>query len=388
ASRAKSMFLANMSHELRTPLNGIMGMTNLALRRTTDPTLANQLGKNLQSARQLLGIIDDVLDIARIEADTLTLEEAPFSLRGVLGETLGGFEAEARRKGLALAQHVPSDLPDAVIGDAQRLGQTLRNLVDNAIKFSERGTVSIRAGLAEEDGYSLLLRIEVSDQGIGVEPEQQARLFQPFVQADGSITRKFGGTGLGLIMVKRLARLMGGDAGMHSEPGTGSTFWLTARLKRTERPDEPLAPAAAPPAADIPDDLDPLAALQQHFGGLHVLVVDQDPINRDFACFALEDAGMSHDLADSADAALKLARARPCGLVLLALDLGTEDGVDIARALRGLPGMANVPILAMSSGPAANEQARCQRARLAGPVAKPVTPDALGRHILACLRRR
>ena len=388
ASRAKSMFLANMSHELRTPLNGIMGMTNLALRRSADPALANLLGKNLQSATQLLGIIDDVLDIARIEADTLTLQEAPFSLRGVLGESLSGHEAEARRKGLTLEHLLPPGLPDALMGDARRLGQIVRNLVDNAIKFSERGTVSIRAGLAEEDGYSLLLRIEVSDQGIGVEPEQQARLFQPFVQADGSITRKFGGTGLGLIMVKRLARLMGGDAGMHSEPGTGSTFWLTARLKRTERADEPLAPAAAPPAGDIPDDLDPLAALQQHFGGLHVLVVDQDPINRDFACFALEDAGMSHDLADSADAALKLARARPCGLVLLALDLGTEDGVGIAQALRRLPGMAEVPILAMSSGPAANEQLRCHDAGLAGPVAKPVTPDTLGRHILHCLRRR
>jgi CheY-like chemotaxis protein len=177
---------------------------------------------------------------------------------------------------------------------------------------------------------------------------------------------------------------MGGDAGMHSEPGNGSTFWLTARLKRTDRTDEPLAPA------DIPDDDDddPLAQLQQHFGGLHVLVVDQDPVNRDFACFALEDAGMSHDLAGSADEALTLARARPCGLVLLALDLGTEDGVGIAQALRRLPGMADVPILAMSSGPAANEQLRCHDAGLAGPVAKPVTPDTLGPHILRCLRRR
>ena len=387
ASRAKSMFLANMSHELRTPLNGIMGMTNLALRRNPDPAVANLLGKNLQSATQLLGIIDDVLDIARIEADTLTLQEAPFSLHGVLADTLASFEDNAHRKGLALAQHLPPDLPDAVTGDAQRLGQTLRNLVDNAIKFSERGTIGIRAELAEEDGYSLLLRLEVTDEGIGVEPEQQARLFQPFVQADGSITRKFGGTGLGLIMVKRLARLMGGDAGMQSDPGKGSSFWLTARLKRAERSDETVVePAACEPVIDDGDD--PLVVLKQHFRGLHALIIDTDPVNQDFASFALEEAGMSHDLASSADEALDLARARPCGLVLLALELGIQDGVPIAQALRSLPGMESVPILAMSISPAGNEQLRCRQAGLAGPVAKPVTPDTLGRHILGCLRAR
>jgi len=379
ASRAKSMFLANMSHELRTPLNGIMGMTNLALRRSTDPALTDHLGKTLQSARQLLGIVDDVLDIARIEADTLTLAEAPFSLRGVLGDTLGNHEADARRKGLALEQRIPPALPDALVGDARRLGQIVRNLVDNAIKFSERGTVRIHAELAEEDGYSLLLRIEVHDQGIGVAPALQARLFQPFVQADGSTTRRFGGTGLGLIMVKRLARLMGGDAGMHSEPGHGSTFWLTARLRRAG-----LDPA---PAAPIASDADPLAALQQDFGGLRVLIVDDDPLNQDFACFALEDAGMTFDLADSADRALHLAAMTRYGLVLLALDLGPADGAGIACALRTLPGMARVPILAMSSGPANRQQRRCREAGLAGPVAKPVTPDTLGRHILDCLRR-
>ncbi|HPU79820.1 ATP-binding protein [Accumulibacter sp.] len=232
ANRAKSVFLANMSHELRTPMTGIMGMTELALRRATDAKQIDYLSKSLASSRHLLALISDILDFSRMEADRLTLEEKNFSLAQVIDEVLGMLDEQARGKELRLSRGIAPTLPDWLCGDALRLKQILLNLVGNAIKFSERGQISVHAHALEENRRSLLLRIEVTDQGIGLSAEQQARLFQPFVQGDDSMTRKYGGSGLGLIISKRLAKLMGGDMGVTSEVGIGSTFWITARLRR------------------------------------------------------------------------------------------------------------------------------------------------------------
>ena len=232
ANRAKSVFLANMSHELHTPMNGIMGMTELALRRATDPRQIDHLSKGLQASRHLLTLIDDILDISRIEAERLTLEEKDFSLTQVIGEVLRMMDGPAAAKGLRLSCEVAPTLPDRCRGDALRLRQVLVNLVGNAIKFSEQGQIGVRVHAVEEDGYSLFLRLEVSDQGIGLSVEQQTLLFHAFTQADDSMTRKHGGCGLGLALSKRLAKLMGGDVGVTSEAGVGSTFWVTVRLKR------------------------------------------------------------------------------------------------------------------------------------------------------------
>jgi PAS domain S-box-containing protein len=232
ASRAKSVFLANMSHELRTPMNGIMGMTELALRRATDPRQIDHLTKSMGAARHLLAVINDVLDISRIEADRLVLEEKPFSLAQVLGDALAMQEELACAKGLTLVAEIAPALPDQFSGDALHLRQILLNFIGNAIKFSDRGQISVRARAEEEDIHSLLLRIEVIDQGIGLGKEQQSRLFHAFTQVDDSSTRKHGGSGLGLVISKRIARLMGGDVGVVSEVGQGSTFWATVRLRR------------------------------------------------------------------------------------------------------------------------------------------------------------
>ena len=232
ASRAKSTFLANMSHELRTPMNGIMGMTDLALRRATDPRQIEQLKTSKTSAQRLLDVINDVLEISNIEAGALSLEEKDFSLRQVIDEALQLQDATARGKGIALSSNIETELPELLCGDSQRLKQILANFVGNAVKFSEQGEVSVHAKAAEQDERSVLLRIEVSDQGIGIGPEQQARLFNAFSQVDDSSTRRYGGIGLGLAIARRIANLMSGDAGVNSEKGRGSTFWATVRLRR------------------------------------------------------------------------------------------------------------------------------------------------------------
>jgi signal transduction histidine kinase len=237
ASRAKSVFLSNMSHELRTPMNAIMGMTALALRRATDPKQADQLSKLAQASQHLLAVINDILDISKLEAERLSLEQADFKLADVL-ENLSRLSAQqAAQKGLARVVDIAPELAALpLLGDPLRLGQILFNLVSNALKFTAEGSVTVRVALLEENPAKVLLRFEVQDTGIGIAPADQERLFRAFEQADGSSTRQYGGTGLGLAISKRLAQLMGGSIGVESKEGAGSTFWFTTLLaKRTDQ---------------------------------------------------------------------------------------------------------------------------------------------------------
>jgi PAS domain S-box-containing protein len=232
ANRAKSVFLANMSHELHTPMNGILGMTSLAMRRATDPKQKDQLAIVEQSSLDLLDVLDKILDISRLEADRLTLADTYFPIKQALDEALQKARLSARGRSLQLFCTIDPRVPDLLCGDVERLKQILFNYIDNAIKFSTQGEIAVQVASVEQDNQSLLLRIEVRDQGIGISAEQQAQLFQAFTQVDGSVTRSHGGNGLGLAIVKRLANLMGGDVGVESEPGKGSTFWASVRLRR------------------------------------------------------------------------------------------------------------------------------------------------------------
>ncbi len=233
ASRAKSTFLSNMSHELHTPLNGIMGMTDIAMRHMTDPKQIERLAKVKTASSQLLYVINQILDISCIEAERLTLEAEDFKLSTVLEnlESLISFKAEVKHLQLVI-EPAPEFAALALRGYPLRLGQILLNLTSNAVKFTEQGTVTLRARIIAETDTEVQFRFEVEDTGIGISPEDQKRLFTAFEQADGSMTRKHGGTGLGLVISQRLARLMGGDVGLKSQPGVGSTFWLTVCVSK------------------------------------------------------------------------------------------------------------------------------------------------------------
>jgi len=233
ANRAKTAFLANMSHELRTPMNGVMGMIDLAKRRMADAKGLDQLDKAKQSAERLLGVLNDILDLSKIEAERMILEEMPLQLADSVENIVGTLGHSANEKGLRLSTDLSTELlRQPLKGDPLRLGQILLNFVGNAIKFTERGQVTLRARSVEETAEAVYVRFEVSDTGIGIEPEAQGRLFQSFQQVDNSMTRKYGGTGLGLAICKRLVQLMSGDIGVDSKPGQGSTFWFVVPLKK------------------------------------------------------------------------------------------------------------------------------------------------------------
>jgi PAS domain S-box-containing protein len=270
ANRAKSSFLANMSHELRTPMNGIMGMVDLALRRATDPRQIDQLGKAAQASRTLLAIINDILDISKIEAERLTLEQIDFPLGSVLDNLHSLIAAKVAEKELQLVIDIAPGLARLPLrGDPLRLGQILLNLTGNALKFTQQGSITVLVRLVEEQAHEVLLRFEVRDTGIGIAAEEQPRLFTAFEQADGSTTRKYGGTGLGLAISKRLAHMMDGAIGVESSKGVGSTFWFTARFSKVDQHTD----AAATPGIPAADRL-----LARHAQD-RILLAEDEPIN-------------------------------------------------------------------------------------------------------------
>jgi signal transduction histidine kinase/ActR/RegA family two-component response regulator len=377
ANRAKSVFLANMSHELRTPMNAIMGMTNLVLRRATDPKQIDYLNKAIKASQHLLALISDILDISRIEADRMTIEESDFSLPELVGDVMRMQEEAARQKGLELSQESDTNLPQSVCGDSLRLRQILLNFVGNAIKFSDHGRIQIRTRLVEEDRHSILLRLDVCDQGIGLSPEQMTRLFTPFTQIDGSLTRKYGGSGLGLVISRRIARLMGGEVGVESEQGKGSCFWTTVRLKRG---------TVSKGAAVIPGSGDARDILLRDFGGARILVVEDEPSNREVAEFLLLDAGLVPDLAADGREALDRVRNGPYSMILMDLQMPVMNGLDAARAIRQLPGMSRIPIVALTANVFDVDRKGSLAAGMNDYLGKPVLPEALYACVLNWLR--
>jgi two-component system sensor histidine kinase/response regulator len=378
ANIAKSAFLANMSHEIRTPMNGIVGMANILRREGVSPLQEKRLDIIDASARHLLSVINDVLDLSKIEAGKFTLEQAPVAVGSLLANVVSILGERAQAKGLQLLiENAP--LPPNLVGDPTRLQQALLNYASNAVKFTEKGSVTLRAELQGETSDEAMLRFEVKDSGIGIEPEALSRLFSAFEQADNSMNRKYGGTGLGLAITRRLAELMGGEAGAQSTPGVGSSFWFSARLRKGG---DAAAAAAAATAVDAEEEI------RQRYCGQRILVADDEPTNREIALMQLESAGLLVDSAQDGAEAVALARMNRYAAILMDMQMPTVDGLEATRQIREIPGCGRIPIIAMTANAFAEDKAQCIEAGMNDFLVKPFSPDQLFAILLHSLDRR
>jgi CheY-like chemotaxis protein len=364
ANRSKSDFLARMSHEIRTPMNAIIGFSELTHRTELTPKQSDYLKGIRDSARSLLGIIDDILDFSKIEAGKLSMESVDFDLRDALDNMASMVGLRAEEKGLELLFSIDPHTPHHLIGDSLRLGQVLINLGNNAVKFTEQGEIVVRTKLLETDGEDVCLQISVSDTGIGISAEQKKNLFQAFTQADGSITRKFGGTGLGLVICKRLVEMMGGTISLESEEGKGSTFAFTAYFKRQAQPKE----RPPVPAVDL--------------NGLRALVVDDNAAARKIFKEMLTTFGIdATSVASGKEALARLASAteekKPYHVVLLDWQMPDMNGVEVAKAIRAAETGIKTRIIMISAYCRDDLREDTRDVQIDGLLVKPVFPSRL-----------
>ena len=363
-----------MSHELRTPLNGIMGMNELALRQVTDDKVRHHLGKIRQASNHLLTIINDILDLSKIEAEQLSLEAIEFRISDVMRKLTSLIAPRVTEKGLQLRIELPPEISTLTLrGDPSRLTQILLNLAGNAVKFTESGSITIRMLLAEDHPDRIVLRCEVQDTGIGISESDQARLFRAFEQADGSTTRKYGGTGLGLAISKRLTEMMGGSIGVVSQPGNGSTFWFAVPLAKSAT----ATPAARPLPVAVHDEADPA-----QLAGIRILLAEDDPINQEVVSELLAGMGLSVDLAIDGEQAVAMAKATSYPLMLLDVQMPKMTGIEATRAIREIPAHADTPIIALTANAFDEDRQACLEAGMSDHISKPVAPDTLRRVLL------
>jgi signal transduction histidine kinase/HPt (histidine-containing phosphotransfer) domain-containing protein/ActR/RegA family two-component response regulator len=362
ANRAQSQFLANMSHEIRTPLNAVLGTARLLLEGDLGPHERERAELIVQSGRNLLCVLDDVLDFSKIEAGRLELQSVDFHVRSQLEAAVQPFVGLAQEKGVALRLEIAPEVPEALRGDPARLTQALSNLVANAVKFTGRGEVGVRVS-AEPRGDRTRLSLEVTDTGMGIAPEAAARLFQPFVQADGSTTRRFGGSGLGLVIVRRLAQLMGGEVSFDSEPGKGSRFRFAVDLQASQ--------GAAP---------EPVRRIETRASGARVLVADDSRVNQKVVSGVLERMGFVVDVAGSGGEAVEAwARGAPAAILMDCQMPGMDGYEATARIREGEGTRRHTPIIAMTASALEGDREKCLAAGMDDYLPKPFSPEELAR---------
>ena len=377
ANLAKSAFLSNMSHEIRTPMNAIVGMAHILRRSHLTAEQADRLDKIDLASQHLLGIINNILDVSTIELGKFNLEDVPVSIDSLMNNVRSFIAERAHAKGLTV-QIEMDDIPDHLHGDATRLQQALLNYAANALKFTDRGGIVLRAFNQKETDETVTVRFEVQDTGIGIPTEILPRLFSTFEQADNSTTRKYGGTGLGLAIVRRLAELMGGEVGVDSTPEIGSTFWFTARLKKA---DGHGAIHSTTPYKDAEQ------LIRQRFHGRRILLADDDPVNLAVAQIFLEESGLRVDTAEDGIEAVRLAEETAYAVILMDMRMPRLDGLQATRKIRELPDHRETPILAMTANVYDEDKARCLEAGMSDFIAKPFNPDLLFVTVLRWLER-